>query len=255
MTALKNTDDHFTFFCIETDWLSRAQVVNTCAYISEEFGIAPEQITIFCKPNRSFVKSVSKSHLIRYFTRLFIIIKKILKFEFVESLYMRFQTYLAKRNTLSQNIFPTVRVEKANSDTFLNFLKLHKSVYVFFIHFDEIIKEEILSSCLPINIHSGFLPEFRGCHPLHWQILDNKTVSCLTIHKMTKGLDEGNIIVEVPFDLKTTKSSTWHMFYNYRHNVLKNSLIIAIRRILFFDRDFGINQDHYKGESNYYTRP
>lgn len=60
------------------------------------------------------------------------------------------------------------------------------------------IKEEILS--IPrlggINIHGGLLPQYRGCNSIQWSILNNEKKIGVTLHEMTCGIDEGNVIDE-----------------------------------------------------------
>lgn len=43
------------------------------------------------------------------------------------------------------------------------------------------------------NFHFGALPEYRGNAPIFWQMKQLEKFSVLTVHKMTKGFDEGAI--------------------------------------------------------------
>lgn len=45
-----------------------------------------------------------------------------------------------------------------------------------------------------INIHGALLPQYRGCNPTQWAVLNGETVTGVTLHEMTTGLDEGAII-------------------------------------------------------------
>ena len=59
-----------------------------------------------------------------------------------------------------------------------------------------ILREEILA--IPrlggINIHSALLPKYRGCNPTQWAILSGESLTGVTMHEMSAGLDEGPII-------------------------------------------------------------
>lgn len=45
-----------------------------------------------------------------------------------------------------------------------------------------------------INVHGALLPEYRGSNPLQWAILEGETVTGVTLHEMSAGIDEGAII-------------------------------------------------------------
>jgi len=59
-----------------------------------------------------------------------------------------------------------------------------------------IVREDILK--IPklggINIHGALLPEYRGCNPTQWAILNGENITGVTLHEMTEGLDEGAVI-------------------------------------------------------------
>lgn len=59
-----------------------------------------------------------------------------------------------------------------------------------------IVREEILA--IPrlggINIHGALLPQYRGCNPTQWAILNGESLTGVTMHEMSAGLDEGRII-------------------------------------------------------------
>lgn len=44
------------------------------------------------------------------------------------------------------------------------------------------------------NFHFGALPEYRGNAPVFWQMKRQEKQATLTVHKMTKGFDEGAIV-------------------------------------------------------------
>jgi methionyl-tRNA formyltransferase len=45
-----------------------------------------------------------------------------------------------------------------------------------------------------INMHGALLPEYRGCNPLQWAILNRESVTGVTLHEISAGIDEGAII-------------------------------------------------------------
>ena len=123
-----------------------------------------------------------------------------------------------------------------------------------FVNYDEIIKKNILSICDPLNVHYGFLPEFRGISPLEWQIKKQKKIAAVTVHRMTSGIDDGDIVAEVPFSIETKKHESDAEMAVYKNDILANALYLGIRRLLKFDVNFGIPQNIFKGDANYYGR-
>jgi methionyl-tRNA formyltransferase len=59
-----------------------------------------------------------------------------------------------------------------------------------------IIREDILaiSRLGGINIHGALLPQYRGCNPIQWAILNDEAQTGVTLHEMSQGIDEGRII-------------------------------------------------------------
>ena len=53
---------------------------------------------------------------------------------------------------------------------------------------------------LPINLHMSFLPFNRGAHPNFWSFVEN-TPKGITIHEISKGVDDGDIIFQKKFEL------------------------------------------------------
>lgn len=77
--------------------------------------------------------------------------------------------------------------------------------------FGQILTEEILNmpkfGC--INIHASLLPKYRGAGPIQRVILDGMKETGITIMKMDKGVDTGDMLMQsvVPIDEKETGDS------------------------------------------------
>ena len=52
-----------------------------------------------------------------------------------------------------------------------------------------------------VNLHGGRLPKYRGGSPLNWQIINNEKYFGITVLKIDKGIDTGDIIFEKKFKL------------------------------------------------------
>lgn len=80
-------------------------------------------------------------------------------------------------------------------------------------NYDHIIPDEVIQATNGniVNMHISFLPWNRGFSPNLWSFIDS-TPKGVTIHKLSTGLDKGNIIFqkELFFDAETeTFSSTY----------------------------------------------
>lgn len=54
---------------------------------------------------------------------------------------------------------------------------------------------------LAVNLHTAPLPEYRGCHPFSFAIIDQATEYGTTLHQLTAGIDSGDILFERRFPI------------------------------------------------------
>lgn len=122
-----------------------------------------------------------------------------------------------------------------------------------FINFDEIVKEKSLSIIKQsFNIHNGLLPEYRGCQPIVWQMLAKERLSAMTFHVMTKGIDDGDVVFECPFEINLNKGIQYNNIQSFR--AIPQALYFGLRRVLLCKAPY-INQSDYLIKSGYYRRP
>lgn len=70
------------------------------------------------------------------------------------------------------------------------------------ISYGKILSSAFLESVPPAwNLHFSLLPEYRGAAPVQSAILDGKTVSGLTVFRITAGLDTGPVIRTIPLEI------------------------------------------------------
>lgn len=72
---------------------------------------------------------------------------------------------------------------------------------VFFIGWSWIINEDIINQYECMCIHPSKLPAYRGGSPIQNQIIDGIDVSAVTLFKMNKKLDAGDIVFQASLDL------------------------------------------------------
>ena len=75
--------------------------------------------------------------------------------------------------------------------------------YIFVLGWSQIFKEELLNipNEFVIGSHPSPLPEGRGRAPVPWTIIQEKKKSAVTLFKMNKGVDSGEILVQKYFDV------------------------------------------------------
>ncbi len=106
-----------------------------------------------------------------------------------------------KKIALRHQIEPVLQPEKLKDPQFITRLKqLAADVFVV-VAFR--ILPEIVFTIPPlgtINIHPSLLPRYRGAAPLHWTIINGEKVTGVTIIRIQKEVDAGNILLqrEVP---------------------------------------------------------
>ena len=64
-----------------------------------------------------------------------------------------------------------------------------------------IIPEDLVDRYDCICLHPSPLPKYRGGSPIQNQIINNEKVSAVSIFKMNKGIDDGDIIRQLPMSL------------------------------------------------------
>ncbi len=56
------------------------------------------------------------------------------------------------------------------------------------------IFKKTLEKYTVLNVHPSPLPKYRGRHPMHWGLINGETEFGITIHKMVKKVDAGEIL-------------------------------------------------------------
>ena len=70
--------------------------------------------------------------------------------------------------------------------------------------YGKILKKNIISipKKMCINLHAGKLPHFKGSSPLNWVIIRGEPEFGLSIIRVDKGIDTGDIVLERSFEIK-----------------------------------------------------
>lgn len=109
---------------------------------------------------------------------------------------------LPKTYTLKQlaNAYGIKVIERSdlNSKDFLQLIKRYDADLFISVASPVIFKEGLIKipklDC--INIHNAPLPKYRGMLPNFWQLYNREKRTGITIHKISKGIDTGDIILQ-----------------------------------------------------------
>ena len=111
-----------------------------------------------------------------------------------------------RRFKLHLKIFQPEKIGAAASIAQLKYLKPDLIVVA---AYGQILTKEVLNlpkhGCL--NIHTSFLPKYRGASPIHSAIAAGEKQSGVTIMWMDEGLDTGDILLQEPVTLRRRETS------------------------------------------------
>ncbi len=97
-----------------------------------------------------------------------------------------------------ENNVPVLIKNDVNSEKFSSYVQENAVDLIISVSASQIFKSEILRipkyGC--INLHNGPLPKYQGMMPNFWQMYHDEEYSTLSIHKMTKKLDKGEILLQ-----------------------------------------------------------
>ena len=128
----------------------------------------------------------------------------------IKKKYLFLKIVLSKKN-LNLNVYNFLKKRREKiilikkfDNKVLNLVKKIKADVFLVCGFPLIFPDNILN--LPkfgtINCHSGMLPKYRGGSPLNWQIINNEKKFGISLIKINKHIDRGNILFEKKFILK-----------------------------------------------------
>ncbi len=91
-----------------------------------------------------------------------------------------------------------LETENVNSEEMLAEIAKVAPDVIWVVAFGQILKEKLLNlpkiACL--NVHASLLPKYRGAAPVQWAIWNGEKQTGITIQKMVKKLDAGDILLQ-----------------------------------------------------------
>jgi methionyl-tRNA formyltransferase len=98
-----------------------------------------------------------------------------------------------------QRGLPVLQPERARDPAFLEQLRLWNPDVIVVAAYGQILPPDLLAlpprGCL--NVHTSLLPRWRGAAPIHWALLAGDHETGVTLMRMDRGLDTGDILATV----------------------------------------------------------
>jgi methionyl-tRNA formyltransferase len=113
-----------------------------------------------------------------------------------------------KKFALEHNIL-TLQPEKVSDTNFCGLIRDTAPDMIIVVAFGQILNKELLM--IPkwgaINIHASLLPKYRGAAPIQWSILNNESMTGLTILRVDEGVDTGPILYQEAIPIKKDETA------------------------------------------------
>ena len=147
-----------------------------------------------------------------------------------------------KKLALEHDIL-TLQPEKVADSNFCDLLRDKAPNLIVVVAFGQILSKELL--LIPewgvINIHASLLPKYRGAAPIQRSILNNESLTGLTVMRMNERLDTGPILYQEEVPIKRDETAgQLHDRLSYR----SGDVIIRFLRIMADNPLKETPQDH-----------
>jgi hypothetical protein len=126
---------------------------------------------------------------------------------------------------------PYEEVADVNSPAFLASLR-ERGVELIVCFQQQIFKSELLNlpSAGCVNVHTGILPGYRGFKPVFWMHARREPEMGVTVHRMEKKIDAGEIVVERRWKRRPHSSVLENLFWSYQ--CASHCIVDAIERLI-----------------------
>ncbi len=137
-----------------------------------------------------------------------------------------------------KNRIPVLFIEsKIDSELEKSIIEQEKPDYLLVVDFGYLIPEWLLKlpNIAPLNIHPSDLPRWRGSSPGQFVLLNGDKRSAVTLMVMSMGLDEGDIVHKISFDVNPTWTQTeyYHESFEQMKAVLGDKMVdLADKKII-----------------------
>lgn len=134
------------------------------------------------------------------------------------------------KNFALENNLPLLQPKTLKDENLVTQLKSFDADLFIVAAYGKIIPENILQlpKYFSINVHASLLPKYRGAAPIQHAIANGETVSGVTIMKMDKGMDTGDIILQKKCDISA--DDTYQTLYEKLSLLGSEALLEALNQ-------------------------
>lgn len=154
-------------------------------------------------------------------------------------------------DTFLKNI-PIIKVKGINDKSTIN--KLRKFQKALIVSNSGILKEKVLNipDIIFLNIHASRLPQYRGMNNVEWALYENNDIY-MTIHKISKDIDEGDILYQERIDIDNKDLMSIEDYRNYCFFKSNEVIGKAIKKYLNNEIAFSKQEKKYESLLQYYV--
>ncbi len=148
-------------------------------------------------------------------------------------------------NILKKYKIKTIKTAKVNSDEVFEFTQNNEIDVLISFNCPEKIKKRLLDkpSKIPINIHLGYLPSYRGVFPVFHAFINKEKFVGATIHIMNENFDDGKILLQEKVEIE--ESDDMLTLYEKTFSLIPNLTIDALNGILHNNIELKSNDPEY----------
>lgn len=112
-----------------------------------------------------------------------------------------------KQLAIKHNI-PVLQFNKIRREGVQQLLDLNADLFIT-AAYGQILSKEILEASKygVYNVHGSLLPKYRGAAPIQWAVINGEKTTGITILKSDVGMDDGDIILTHPVDIKPDETA------------------------------------------------
>lgn len=98
----------------------------------------------------------------------------------------------------AENSIPVYAPDEVNHPLWIDRIKSSEPDVIFSFYYRNLLCDQILNSAKQgaFNLHGSLLPKYRGRAPLNWALVNGETETGVTLHRMVKKADAGEIIAQ-----------------------------------------------------------
>ena len=110
-------------------------------------------------------------------------------------------------------------------------LYCYKDLVLISLECSQIIKVEKFKSKKIYNLHFSLLPAYKGVYTSAWPIINQEKITGVTIHKVNKKIDGGNILYQKSFSIKKNDTSRdlYFRYSKYGYLLLKKYIYELVK--------------------------